>query len=292
MSKSKNTKNNSDSYDKRSSILAKNGVKMVPTGAGYWIVRQGVFDYSNYLEDITDEDRATMLPQFLEISIALPLVNSPNDIDITVLPKEVSVKATIHDFIIPLPFEIFHEEDYKANWKAPVITLTVKVKPPPKQKEKLDFRQLGIEVLDETVVDEIPETEELVEQGDVQLVEEDLSGEPTKTAKFAMLVDEKVCTILIYVPFSDPDSVVVEDNKISLKNKKNQNFELEVHPPFPLLTKPHVVWNPVNLKLIFTENLEEENKEEEDIAEKSKEDMQSNPAYELQNPFIFQLEDM
>lgn len=278
-------------------IRTKNGFMLIPeTGAGYQIIRQGVFDYGNYLESMTDADRAALVPQFLEIHIALPNVPSPKDIDISVLPFEVQIKAAMHNFNISLPFEVLSEEDYSAKWKSPIITLRLRVKPPPLPKVPLEDNFMGIKLIEETnvspLIEETEETEEVIAEGEMKGISE--TGEPmeVKPAKFAMTVDEKILTVILYVSHAVESTLKVENNVISVKNKKGQEYSVEINPPFPLKTAPHIISNPVNMKLIFTEELEEKKKDTNQEDEKREEQKIPDPGYELTNTFIFELEDM
>lgn len=271
------------------------GITITPTLAGYEIIRQGLFDYANYTEDMTDADRAQLIPQFLVIRAALPGVTSAKDIDMDVYPKKVHIKAGVHDFDIPLPFEVINDEDYSAKWAGTYITLNLKVKPPPKPKltkeEIANFA--GIELVDEKFIEETPDTEEVVDSGNMKVVDEESGKEQkTKEAMYYLSVDEKVVTVMLHVPYADEETLKIDGNNIYIKNKKGQSFEVTINPPFPLTTVPHVTVAPLYVKLIFTEDLEEEKTEEEEKKEEGTplKDMKSNPGYQLQNRYIFELE--
>lgn len=274
-------------------LKSKNGITMTETLAGYEIIRQGIFDYGDYMEDSTDADRAQLPPQYLIINIGLPGVSKPNEIDISVYPKKLHIKAAIHNFDIPLPFEILSEEDYSAKWKAPIITLQVKVKPPKvKQYTKEDAaRFAGFEVVSTEELPELPETEVIVQNGQMTVSQTEGESQP-KPAQFYMSVDEAVVTVVLYVAHAVEDSINIEGNHISVKNATGQVYEVDINPPFPLKTVPHITVTPLNVKLMYTENLEEAQEDAPNEEENSNRlaGMKSDPTYELQNTFIWELE--
>ena len=282
-------------------LRSKNGITITSTLAGYEIVRQGVFDYANYMEDMTDADRAQLLPQFLLVRAMLPGVTSPKDIDIDVYPLKVHIKAGVHNFDIPLPFEILNDEDYSAKWKDMAITLQLKVKPPKVNLTKEDISKFaGITLVDEKEIEETPDTEEIVDQGVMKVTEETEEGtkeQKTLAAKYYLSVDEKVVTVMLHVPYADAETLKIEGNDISIKSKKGQLYQVTINPPFPLTTAPHINVTPLYVKLIFTEDLEEnegdenaENNEENPQDGTKLKDLKSNPGYQLRNKYIWEME--
>ncbi|EAY14009.1 hypothetical protein TVAG_478340 [Trichomonas vaginalis G3] len=274
-------------------LRSKNGVIMTDTLAGYEIVRQGIFDYGDYMEDSTDADRAQLPPRNLLLHIGLPGVTDYKTIDLSVLPKKAHIKAGIHNFDIPLPFEVLLD-DMNAKWKAPILTVQLKVKPPPVKKyTKEDVAKFaGFEVLSEEQIPELPETEVIVQNGQMSVTKKE--GEnPPKPAQFYMSVDEAVVTVVLYFARAVEDSIKIEGNHISVSNESGQLYEVDINPPFPLKTLPHITITPIQVRLMYTENLNDkpETEEKEPTEEvKRLTDMKSDPTYELQNAFIWELE--
>jgi len=263
-------------------LKSKNGITLSDTGAGWEIIRQGVFDYADYMEGPQEMGNEMKIARNLIINIGLPGISKANDIDISVLPKIVKVKARIHDFEIPLPFEVDTAQDYKASWASPIIKLTLAVKSPDILVRKPFVAPTTNEEEEEQ---EITFNEEKME--DVAATKnEDITE--IKKAKFNLSVDEKVVTIILYVAYADVDSLRINDNRISICNKKGQEYEAYINPPFPLTSVRHVSANPVNVRLIFTEDLEPL---QPDIQPKHPlDDITADPQFEFKNKYVFELE--
>ncbi|KAH0793855.1 hypothetical protein GPJ56_002277 [Histomonas meleagridis] len=268
------------------------GITLTETGAGYDITQIGNFEYSDYLEGY-HRDRIKR-PKELSIRMVLPGVLDPGTIDIQVFEKEVKVKCRksenssvfIHDFSIPLPYEVMTNTDYSASWSQMVLTLKVRVKP-----EKIERKPFHIENKEPS--DDEQEVPQSVIKEAVRMNEDSPSTVNNvkelkpKIAKFNLTQEEKVITVSLYVPRAQEETLIVENNHISVHTKDGQIYEANLNLPFTLRSKPIIKANPVTLYLIFIENDEES---ENESTEESQTPEETTDEIKLKNPFIYELE--
>ncbi|KAK8888033.1 hypothetical protein M9Y10_039093 [Tritrichomonas musculus] len=275
-------------------IKSKNGLNLTDTLAGWEIIKKGNFDYGDHLEGYSDPDKK--LPSSLIIHIALPGVNDPSTIDAEVHNKSVHIKALIHNFSIPLPYEVVVNDDYSAKWKPPLLTLEIKVK-----QEKKIRRPFLIHEEEEEIDDKNLETfnepqQEVPPDVVYEAFKDPNSDEKPKVQtiqkmQYNMTTEDKVVTIVLYVPRAVESTLVVDDNYISIETKNGQLYQAEIKPPFPLKSDPVIKCNPVSTTLIFIETDEEE-KPAENVDDKKKEEDMAIPEElpPMKNKFIYELE--
>lgn len=276
-------------------LKSKNGLNMTDTLAGWEIVKRGNFDMGDYLEGYNDPDKK--LPTDLLIRIALPGVDDPSTINAEVHIRSVHIKAGIHNFSIPLPYEVIVNDDYSAKWKAPLLTLDIKVKQEKKirrpfllHQEEEEENDKGLEQISEpqqevpsNVVYEAFKDPETDEKPKIQTIQK---------MQFHMTTEDKVVTIVLYVPRADENTLVIDDNFISIETKSGQLYQAEIKPPFPLKSDPIIKSNPVSTTLIFIEKDESEvhSQESQENAPHQPEIDLSNGIPPLKNVYIYELE--
>ena len=275
---------------------------IVETGAGYRITQVGDFDYADHFEAYHD-DRPRR-PRELVLEIILPGLTDPSAIDAEVNVKSVVVKApgvfqgrnVKHNFTIPLPFEVLTNIEYSASFAQQVLTLKLKVKQikverkPFQVKEEQNSESDGEEKNDnqEEIVDALKEVQQEALKEDR---DEKKGGEKViKQAKFSLTTEEKVVTVVLYVPRAKEDSLRIDGNHISVETKDGQIYECDINPPFPLKSVPVMRTNPVTMYLIFVEKEDEEKPVQKQEEEKIEEILEQETVRELQNPYIYDLD--
>lgn len=269
---------------------------LIETGAGYRITQVGDFDYADHFEGYQDDKPRR--PRELVVEIILPGVPNPGDIDAEVNSKSVVVKSpgsfrgipVHHNFTIPLPFEVLTNVEYSASFGEQVLTLRLKVKP--EKVNRVPFQVKEEPPSDPEDVDNNDEQQEIVEA--LAEVQAEALKEPTekvvKKAKFSLTTEERVVTVVLYVPRAREDTLRIVDNHISVETRDGQTYECDINPPFPLRSVPVTRTNPVTMYLIFVER--------DETAEPAAPAPDAAPAentaeletHELQNPHIFELD--
>jgi hypothetical protein len=107
--------------------------------------------------------------------------------------------------------------------------------------------------------------------------------------KFSLTTEEKVVTVVLYVPRAREETLTIEDNVISVATKTGQLYQARIAPPFPLLSKPVVRANPVMVYLIFIEGNDEAPLQEEGPAPLEPFNLEDEIP-PLMNPYIYELE--
>ena len=278
------------------SMRSKNGLNLTDTLAGWEIIKRGAFDMGDYLEGYSDPDKK--LPSELIIKIALPLVNDPSTIDAEVHKKSVHIKAGIHNFSIPLPYEVVVDEEYNAKWKMPLLTLEIKVKQ--QEKVRIPFR-INNDFEEEDIKEDLELSTEPQQEVPPDIVyeafkdpnsEEKPKVQTVQKMQFNLTTEDKVVTIVMYVPRAVPETLNVDNNYISIETKNGQLYQAEINPPFPLKSDPIIKSNPVSTTLIFIESDEESKPQEAVVEEQKKDDDMTIPDVlpALKNRMIYELE--
>lgn len=277
------------------SDISKPVMTLIETGAGYRITQVGDFDYADHFEGYHDDKPRR--PRELVVEIILPGVPSPSDIDAEVNTKSVAVKApgvfrgvsVRHDFSIPLPFEVLTNVEYSASFAEQVLTLRLKVKP--EKVQRIPF-QVKEEPPSDHESDPEPEDDqhEIVEA--LAEVQAAALKQPTekvvKQAKFSLTTEERVVTVVLYVPRALEDTLRISGNHISVDTRDGQTYECDINPPFPLQSVPVTRTNPVTMYLIFVEGNKPQ--DEPAPAQEAAPEPADDISGELQNPHIFELD--
>ena len=275
-------------------IKSKNGLNLTDTLAGWEIIKKGTFDYGDHLEGYSDPDKK--LPSSLIIHIALPGVNNPNTIDAEVHNKSVHIRALIHNFSIPLPYEVVVNDDYSAKWKPPLLTLEIKVKQEKKIRRPFLIHEEEEEINDKNLETDNEPQQEVPPDIVYEAFKDPNSDEKPKVQtiqkmQFNMTTEDKVVTIVLYVPRAVESTLVVDDNYISIETKSGQLYQAEIKPPFPLKSDPIIKCNPVSTTLIFIEDDDEEKSVESNEIKQNDVDMEiPEKLPPMKNKFIYELE--
>jgi hypothetical protein len=279
---------------KPSTELTKPVMTLVETGAGYRITQIGLFDYADHFEAYVPD--TPKRPTELVLEIILPGVEDPSQIDATVLPKSVQIKApghfrgrsVRHNFKINLPCEVQSHLDYSASWGQQLLTLRLKaeelrvvkrpfINPAPAKSDSDSDDHAIVEAIEEIRAEAIAAPEAAPESVVTEV----------KEAKFALTVEDEVVTVVLYVPRAKEETLLVEDGVISIQAKGGQWYRAAVNSPLPLRSTPIVKINPVMVYLIFVERETEPAPEE---PEPEPEPELGDEIPPLRNPFIFDLE--
>lgn len=272
---------------------------MTPSKAGWYITRVGQFDYGDHLEndELIEKDQ---LPKELRVIMMLPGITDPNVIDLQVVPRSVNVRAKsplfIHNFSIPLPFEVVTNAELKASWNAKnyQLTLTLLVKAPHKVRKQ--FIEPGQEHEEEEPEKPTSKIEELssevtTEQTEKKPVEKKKKDNTIKEANFLLTFEEKVVTVVLYVPKIETETIRIENGiELFFTDRAGQQYHAALNPPYPLHSVP--IMKPVgfHLTLIFIEEEEKPEEQEEPKEEEKKPGIPEDLPMILKNKYIFELE--
>lgn len=268
-----------------------------PSNAGWYITRVGQFDYGDHLEneDVLEKDQ---LPKELRVCILLPGITDPNAINLDVVPRSVNVHAKspafIHHFSIPLPFEVVTNADLKASWNAKnyILTLTLPVKAPKKIRKQFIEPEDQKEDEDEVPKSKFEEVSTEVAQTETKEKEKKKSKtNPIKEANFLLTTEEKVATVVLYIPKIDTETIIIEKgSEIFFSDRNGQKYHASLNPQFPLISVPIMKQVGFHLTLIFIEEEEKPEQPEESKVEDTKSEDSVNLPMILKNKYIFELE--
>jgi hypothetical protein len=234
-------------------------------------------------------------PVELVLEIILPGVPDPGQIDAEVLPKTVSIRApgsfrgrpVLHSLLIPLPFNVQTNVDYSASWGQQLLTLRLRVRQPAITRRPFELHETPDSDDDTPAVQAL---EEIAAEAaaPAPAAASDPGPQVVKEMKFSLTTEEKVVTIVLYVPRAREETLAIEDNVISITTKNGQLHRARIEPPFPLLSKPVIKANPVMVYLIFIEG-DDERPQEEGPAPLEPFNLEDEIP-PLKNPYIFELE--
>ncbi|OHT16279.1 hypothetical protein TRFO_13284 [Tritrichomonas foetus] len=198
-----------------------------------------------------------------------------------------------------MPYEVVVDEEYNARWNAPLLSLEIKVEQEKKVRkpfhivESPDFEEEEDTKNLELVKDE---QEEVPSKIVYEAFKNPESGETPKIQTvqkmpFNLTTEDKVVTVVLYVPRAIEDTLNIDDNFISIETKNGQLYQAEINPPFPLKSNPIIKSNPVSTTLIFIETEEDEKAPEPEEEKKQEVDMTLPDVIpDLKNPLIYELE--